>query len=267
MGPRFEFERRLHLDLLRYYLMEPLKPSGTQQLLNRQKFYREKYKKINPEWSDSLGIYADLIDQEITPETRILDVGCGRGDFLRSVYAKTKYTYGIDPDKWALKRNPIIRNKYIGFAEELPFEDNFFDLVVSAWVLEHLDDPQKAFQEIFRVLKPGGKFIFLTPNSWNYIVLVNRLIPHAFHAPLTRRLYGRQRGDAYPVRYRVNSVKKIDRLLRWAGFKRSQLILNGDPTYISFNDLLFKLSCLVERILSWKGFKSFRIHIIGVYRK
>lgn len=236
-------------------------------LVSRQEFYRGKYKKINPGWNDSLGRYANLIDQEVTASTKILDVGCGHGDFLRSVSAKTNHTYGIDPDKRALDRNTVIKNKYVGLAEELPFKDNFFDLVVSAWVFEHLENPRKAFQEIFRVLKPDGKLIFLTPNSWNHVIWINRLIPHALHDFLTQRLYGRQESDTYPVRYKVNSVKRINKLLLQTGFKKSKLVLNGDPTYLSFNDLSFKLSCLIERILDREKFKSFRVHIIGVYQK
>jgi ubiquinone/menaquinone biosynthesis C-methylase UbiE len=153
--------------------------------MNKQEFYRHEYHRLKPDWQDSLNLYRNLIDSYVNSDTKILDVGCGHGDFLKPVHNKTIHSYGIDPDKEALDKNSFIKNKIIGTVESLPFESNFFDLVISAWVLEHLADPKKAFQEIFRVLKPGGKVIFLTPNAWNYNVWIIRLIPDRFQKSFT----------------------------------------------------------------------------------
>jgi SAM-dependent methyltransferase len=235
--------------------------------ITRQELYRQQYRRVNGHWEDSLHLYRDLIDHNTQKDTCILDIGCGHGDFLESVYARTPHTYGIDPDEQALKKNSIIRNTVLGTADALPFPDNFFDLVVSAWVLEHLDNPERAFQEIYRTLKPGGKVIFLTPNSWNYVVWINRLIPHRFHDFLTRKLYHRQEGDTYLVRYKINSLHTIDRTLLPLGFKKSQVIFNGDPSYISFNKLLFKFACSLENLLDKSFLRIAKVHIIGVYQK
>lgn len=235
--------------------------------MRKQEFYRQEYRRLKPNWRDSLTIYRDIIDQNTNSNTRILDVGCGHGDFLKPVYDKTPHTYGVDPDKEALKKNTLIKNKIIGVVEELPFESNFFDLVISEWVLEHLPDPEKAFHEICRVLKPGGKVVFLTPNVWNYNIWIIRAIPNRFHDFFTRKLYGRKEGDTYPVRYKINSVKKIAKILEPIGFKKSQLILNGDPSYISFNRPLFALARLLEKILDFKPLNFAKVHLIGVYEK
>lgn len=235
--------------------------------MRKQEFYRQEYRRLTPNWRDSLTIYRDIIEQATNADTRILDVGCGHGDFLKPVYDKTSHTYGLDPDKEALGKNKLIKNKVVGTVEEIPFESNFFDLVVSAWVLEHLTDPQRAFEEIFRVLKPGGKVIFLTPNVWNYNVWIIRLIPDQFHDFFTRKLYGRQEHDTYPKQYNFNSAQKIAKTLQPIGFKKSQLILNGDPSYISFNRPLFALGRLLEKILDFKPFNFAKVHLIGVYEK
>jgi SAM-dependent methyltransferase len=235
--------------------------------MNKQEYYRQEYRRLKPDWQDSLHLYRNLIDSHTNSETKILDVGCGHGDFLKPVYDKTIYSYGIDPDKEALDKNVFIKNKTVGTIEKLPFESNFFDLVVSAWVLEHLPDPEKAFQEIFRVLKPGGKVIFLTPNVWNYNVWIIRLIPEKFHDFFTKKLYNRQEHDTYPKQYRINSVKKIAKILNQIGFKKSQLILNGDPSYISFNTLFFKFACFLEKILDLKRLRFMKVHLIGIYEK
>jgi SAM-dependent methyltransferase len=235
--------------------------------MNKQEYYRQQYRRLKPKWLDSLNLYRNLIDSYVTSKTRILDVGCGHGDFLKPVHTETLHSYGLDPDKDALAKNTFIKNKTVGTVEKLPFESNFFDLVVSAWVLEHLADPKQAFEEIFRVLKPDGKVIFLTPNVWNYNVWIIRIIPEKFHDFLTRKLYNRQEHDTYPKQYRINSVKKITKTLEPIGFKKSQLVLNGDPSYISFNTMLFKFACLLEKIMNWKPLQFAKVHIIGVYEK
>ena len=51
--------------------------------------------------------------------------------------------------------------------ELLPFKDGYFDIVFSKSVIEHFYYPEKIFKEVFRVLKPGGKVITLTPD-WTY---------------------------------------------------------------------------------------------------
>jgi len=202
----------------------------------------------------------------VDARTKILDVGCGHGDFMAPIYRKTELTWGIDPDESALARNEIIRNTVPGRAEDMPFADDAFDLVVSAWTFEHLEDPPKALQEVHRVLKPGGKLVFLTPNLRNYNVWIIRLVPERFHDFFTRKLYGRGEHDTFRKFYRVNFVPQIDETFRRTGFKKINLMLNGDPSYISFNEPLFRLACLLERVLD-KWFESAKVHLIGIYEK
>jgi ubiquinone/menaquinone biosynthesis C-methylase UbiE len=52
--------------------------------------------------------------------------------------------------------------------EKLPYEDNFFDVIYSKSVIEHFHYPDIIFNEAYRVLKPGGIIITLTP-EWQYI--------------------------------------------------------------------------------------------------
>ena len=234
---------------------------------NRQEFYRYLYRHLKPGWEDSLAIYIRSISQHVHTDTHVLDIGCGHGDFLRDVYARTPHTYGIDPDAEALASNSIIQHTTVGSTDQLLFEDQFFDLVVSAWVLEHLEQPEQAFQEVYRVLKPGGRVIFLTPNAWNYNVWLIRMFPNRLHSFFVRWLYKRQECDTYPVRYAINSPLRIQRILGSIGFRKVHMILNGDPTYISFNKLLFFLACRLEAILDLKCFRCARVHIISIYEK
>ena len=90
--------------------------------------------------------------------TSVLDLGSGTGAAYEQL---TNYeTTAIDPDKKMLELN-LFENKVLGSAEKLPFEDNIFDNVFCSFVWRNVSDANKALSEVYRVLKPGGKFVLL----------------------------------------------------------------------------------------------------------
>jgi SAM-dependent methyltransferase len=238
------------------------------QGFERQLRARAEYLRRNPSWVDSVSRYRALIGSASSQGARILDLGCGRnglhGDDLSC--APGAKVVGVDPDRDALAANRVLAQRVVGSGEELPFGTGTFDVVASAWVLEHLDHPGLVFSEVRRVLVAGGSFVFLTPNAWNYNAWMIRAIPHRWHAGLTRRLYGRGEGDAYPVRYRANTGAGLHRLLNAAGFERTDLTYNGDPSYIAFNRALLEASIGIERVLATSRLRGAQVHILGVAR-
>jgi SAM-dependent methyltransferase len=234
----------------------------------RQVRAREEYQRRNPSWVDSVSRYRALIDGASSRGARVLDLGCGRnglhGDDLSC--APGAKVFGVDPDPEALAENRVLSLRAVGSGEDLPFSAGTFDVVASAWVLEHLDHPGLVVSEVRRVLAAGGRFVFLTPNAWNYNAWMIRAVPHRWHAGLTRRLYGRGEGDAYPVRYRANSGARLHRLLNAAGFERTQLTYNGDPSYIAFNRPLLEAAFGIERVLAAPRLRGTQVHILGVAR-
>lgn len=101
----------------------------------------------------------DLVDK------KVLDVGCGDGSDLKKISEKGAIIYGVEPSeefvKYAKQTNPsaIIKE---GVAENIPFSDAMFDVVVSKWALQTCSELENALNEIARVLKPGGIFILLS---------------------------------------------------------------------------------------------------------
>ena len=90
--------------------------------------------------------------------TSVLDLGSGTGAAYEQLI--NYETTAIDPDKKMLELNTF-ENKVLGFAEKLPFEDNSFDNIFCSFVWRNVSDTNKALNEVYRVLRPGGKFVLL----------------------------------------------------------------------------------------------------------
>jgi len=100
---------------------------------------------------------------------RILDVGCGDGNFsvLLKEASKAKEVYGIEISEKGVEC--AIRNGVKAFrlnidTDDFPFDENWFDAVFAGEVIEHLFDPDHFLDEVYRTLKPEGNFVLSTPN-------------------------------------------------------------------------------------------------------
>jgi ubiquinone/menaquinone biosynthesis C-methylase UbiE len=235
--------------------------------LDQQDRYRELYRALRPTYRTSGQIYEGLVAKHITPETKVLDVGCGRAGVIGLFRDKARLTIGVDVDPASLRDNVGLHEAVLGKLAELPLAAACFDLAISSWVIEHLQEPQMAFVEIARVLRPGGHFVFLTPNAWNYVVLVNRLTPSWLQRCLVPRMYGRREKDTFPVVYRANTHHKLDQALTFAGLQCEEFYHVGDPSYIAANDFLFKLGMCLERLTDHPLLRSLKVHLVGSYVK
>jgi SAM-dependent methyltransferase len=95
----------------------------------------------------------------------VLEDGCGVGEYLAHLARQAKQAVGLDYEfERALEARLKVPEVVCGAGEKLPFPDDYFDLVLSHEVLEHVQDDQKSVDEIIRVLKPGGRLILFVPN-------------------------------------------------------------------------------------------------------
>jgi len=104
----------------------------------------------------------------INSSSTVLDVGCGTGRFLVNLLSVTKcLLFGLEPSLEML-REAVLKDssKNItwiqGDGQELPFSNEVFDCVYLTFVLHHIERKELALQEIYRVLKKGGKCVILT---------------------------------------------------------------------------------------------------------
>jgi len=120
---------------------------------------------------ETLSAFLSGCNFTIAPGDRALDIGCGFGSLMMALEKRFDHAAGIEIRQervdWAQKRAP---NSEIvcGSAAQLPWEDNFFDVVISTDVFEHIptDVQQLAAAEISRVLKPGGSAFISVPNRF-----------------------------------------------------------------------------------------------------
>lgn len=136
---------------------------------------------------------------------RILDVGCGRGDFLALMKERGWEATGLELDRrvaaYAVKSGLDLR---VGNLEDVRFPDGHFDAVTLWHVFEHLREPGRVLNECRRILKPGGLLVVAVPNLES---LQARLTGrHWFHLDLPYHLYH-------------YSLKSIKRLLEISGFE------------------------------------------------
>jgi len=135
---------------------------------------KEKFKEVLDR-NKSRYEYLKIIE-EINPKS-VLDVGCGMGldyEMYKSNNSAIEY-HGIDACEGFIednKKNHPEADFRVARAQELPFEDNSFDLVTCRGVLEHLDEPETAISEIARVSKQHVVLIwFLIPSKKEKITL------------------------------------------------------------------------------------------------
>jgi SAM-dependent methyltransferase len=234
--------------------------------LTLQNTYRARYRAMRPGWQSSGDQLEALVRSYLTPDSRVLDLGCGRGGVVELFWRDVKLAAGLDPDQPSLAEYrapgmPILR----GVGERLPFAGEVFDLVVCLWVLEHLNAPQTVFHEVRRVLRPGGHFVFLTPNLRNPLMVLNRVgkaVPR-LQTRLVSRFYGRHEGDTFPVQYRANTVSTLRELAAAGGLEVAELRVVRDPTYLAVNGFMFIASVVAERMMP----KGWGVHLLGDFTR
>ncbi len=99
---------------------------------------------------------------------RLLDVGCGNALFTQWLRARAGEVVGCDHNagncRWGRAQYPDLA-LLASAAERLPFADDSFDCVVCSDTIEHVDDDQRAIDELIRVLRPGGTLVVTTPQG------------------------------------------------------------------------------------------------------
>ncbi|MCC7202773.1 MAG: class I SAM-dependent methyltransferase [Nitrospirae bacterium] len=133
---------------------------GTWEIGGPRHFYRE-------------GLILENL-RKCLPSGRILDVGCGTGSLMAKLALQGYHVYGIDMSDECLRVTAermkrlspgITAEVRRGSALEADYPDRFFDAIIAAEVLEHLEEDHKAVREFSRLLRPGGLCLITVPSN------------------------------------------------------------------------------------------------------
>ena len=227
---------------------------------------------LEKKWNNGFNattIYRDRLRNIVKPGMNLLHAGCGWDKHnISSVYSDTCKVTGIDLD-------PVVADRFhsefhLASLNDMPFEENSFDIVFSEYVFEHLSEPHGAFDEIRRVLKPGGRLLIVTPNLFSYKSIVARFTPYSFHLAMGRIRYGRgHEADMYPTHFLCNTDRSFRRFAAQHEFDVVAILLvtNG-PTWFEKIPIVFEIfhifHLLIDRI---NLFSSLRCAMVVELRK
>lgn len=234
--------------------------------MGKQWLDKKLYPDVQDRWDDK--IFRKIILEYLNSDSKLLDLGAGSGRVSEMNFRdQVNKVYGVDPDP-NIKDNPYIDESIVGKGEELPYNNNYFEVIISDNVLEHLTNPEEVFEEVNRILKPGGYFIFKTPNKYHYMPLIARLTPHVFHEWVNEKR-GRDVEDTFPTQYLANSKKDIKVLASKTDFIVDRIELyEGRPEYLRFSSPTYLLGWLYERIVNkTEALENLRILLVGVLKK
>jgi SAM-dependent methyltransferase len=227
----------------------------------RKRFYRASFRGMY----DTL---QDAIDEFVTPNSVVLDAGCGSGRvFAHQLAGRVRRAVGIDVTD-ELRGNTNVDGATKGDLARLPFKDATFDLIVMSTVAEHLTEPEAVFRELARVLRPGGRLIVLTPNRWHYVTLAARALPHRLHVAFNR-WRGVDEHDVFRTAYRANTASRLRALAEKSGLTVERLRqFETEPEYLAFHVVPYALGVVYERTVNRFGALSgLRVNLLLVARK
>lgn len=168
--------------------------------------------------------WADYIAKtiEIKPSHKVLDVACGTGVLARAVakYLPESSITGLDPNSGMLaiaRRNASNIDWQQGTAEELPFDDESFDIVLSQFGLMLFSSPKTALKEMKRVLKSGGKMIVAVFDS------IHNIPAYEIMVRLFSRKVDSSVGEALRFPFSMGDTDKLYSLFSEVGLNNTEI--------------------------------------------
>ncbi len=171
-----------------------------------------------PDAPNVFSIYFDIFKPILDKSKKVLDAGCGRGEY--TWFIKAKEVVGVDAKKKELEIARIRAPRKISYIyadlDNIPFPRDSYDTILCYMVMEHLQYPQKTIKEFSRILSSSGNLLILTPNIYNPFYFINKHFPQVLLHFLKQRLkIMENETDLY---YQANTYSTLHKLLQDEGF-------------------------------------------------
>jgi ubiquinone/menaquinone biosynthesis C-methylase UbiE len=217
--------------------------------------------------------YAHL--QRIVPSAcSWLDMGCGHQMFAawmlseqQELSSRARRLIGVDLDWEGLRKHRTIDQKVFAHLQRLPFASESFDVITANMVVEHLSTPDEVLREAYRILRPGGLFIFHTPNIRSLAVAIASKLPQHVKNLLALVLENRNTEDVFPTFYRMNTEGAIQEKAAHAGFELRDLKAVSSSAVTAMLGPLVVIELLYLRMLEVERFRGLRSNLIGTLQK
>jgi SAM-dependent methyltransferase len=202
------------------------------------------------DWEHPYRRFQREVDELLRPGSTLLDVGCGRTAPVLQRYRNRGYQLiGIDCVDFTVSFPDIALKKRA--IENTGLPDASVDVVMARSVMEHVRTPAVAYAELRRILRPGGRFVFLTANKWDYASVIARLVPNRLHGRIVRFTEGRAEEDVFPTAYESNSRSDIVSLAAESGLNVDSIVFLGQyPNYLLFSKALFLVGTAYEKLIA-----------------
>lgn len=228
---------------------------------NEAAWYDQHYQQVQESLGAWYAFSLPYLKTIVLPSTRLVDLGCGQGLFLRELarrqWLPEENLYGLDQSQTAVdyvRRALPKAHAAVGDIYHLEYDRNFFNVCLLMETIEHLEDPAPALKQIHTVMAPGGRLLVSYPNFPRLDWRLFRLAAEALGKP--------QWVVLQPIDkiYRVSQVKRI---VEAAGFAFEQGIGSdyGPPYFYRWE------TDWMTRCLNSLGLWKFSFHPILVFRK
>ena len=160
-------------------------------------------------------------------DAKVLDIGCGRGigrrmDFVQAIRAHIAQLWGLEPDRSIPHDTSVFDRFEHATLEDAELPESHFDVAYSFMVMEHVDNPVAFLKKVYGALRPGGEYVFITPNAQHYFTRIASLLHSLGLDEMTLKIIRRKeesREYHYPVRYKCNDPEALRRLASQLGFE------------------------------------------------
>lgn len=230
------------------------------------RFLRDYYFSAKEERESKLiGFYSDIPKDSI-----ILEGACGKLSKARLSNANNSNIkiVGIDLKIDSIKLNDDLDFKIVADLENLPFKENYFNVVILPNVVEHLINPEKVFKATYHVLKKEGVLLITTKNIYNPLMASNKFLPLNFRFWVKKYIlrYPGHYLDTFPAPYRCNSSVKLNKVLTRLGFKEEQFLYVGCPLFLTPSIGLF-FSMIYEKLTDKKWLQFCKPDFCAKFKK